>query len=180
MQFNESQTHFRSSDVTLVRTPHISLLTRRVLCVEMRKIFLFPKKFFLCFHMWGRKRIFSFFSPCFIRPNENMISFFTILLFMPFPFASLARNLTRECQNERNESKKKVLFHFLMHGKSNGSRHFYAPSIQHQINMKFMLSESEGANLPIHPQPTLNAIPSVYSTSKRISNAILTCVYVKY
>lgn len=47
-------------------------------------------------------------------------------------------------------------------------------SNQHEIYAKCE-SERERQSLP-----PLNDIPSVYSTSKRIPNAILTCVYVKY
>lgn len=129
---------------------------------EWENLFLFRENFMS--RMWGGKKCFY---SIFLFANENMISFFTILLFMPFPCSSRFILLSTSCAQ-------KVLFHFLMHAKSNGSRHFYAPSIQHQINMKFMLRQAKSESSP------LNDIPAVYSTSKRIPNVIPTCVYVKY
>lgn len=133
------------------------------MCQERRKSLVFVSKIFM-FHMRWKYFLYIFiFLPTKIWYHFSRYCFLCLL---PFSYSHLLAY--------RFTHRKKVLFHFLMHGKSNGSRHFYAPSIQHQINMKFMLRSE------VFPSSPLNDIPSVYSTSKRIFNAILTCVFVKY
>lgn len=129
---------------------------------EWENLFLFRENFM--FRMWGRKKMFLFYI--FIRQRKYDIIFHDIAFYAFSHLASFS---------SPPRARKKVLFHFLMHAKSNGSRHFYAPSIQHQINMKFMLRQVKSES-----SPPLNDIPAVYSTSKRIPNVIPTCVYVKY
>ena len=92
-----------------------------------------------------------------------------------FSFPSLRLHNCTTLRSEETRQTKKFYFAFLMHAKSNGSRHFCAinpTSNQHEIYAKRDL-------LPTPPQ-SLNDIPSIYSTSKRIPNVILTCVCVKY
>lgn len=95
------------------------------MCQERRKSLVFVSKNFM-FHMRWK---YIFYILYFCQRKYDII--FHDIAFYAFSLRFLHSLLISRTQ--------KVLFHFLMHGKSNGSRHFYAPSIQHQINMKFML-----------------------------------------